>query len=176
MTRRRWFGRDRRPTRSYAKAFGVSVGLHATVAALVVIAYAGRSVMQSRATRSHAGIVGDEARTGTGGVLPVAAPAAGPSLHPELGARYVGRYVWKSPTRAMRVLDVRLINDGETEHWSLAVVEDQGPLRTLVVVARDTFEFQLAPAQKVLFRRVGDSVTAVSIRRGRDTSWGERAP
>ena len=106
--------------------------------------------------------------------MSIAAPRVGPSLDPELGAQYVGRYLWRSPTQGDRLILVQLINDGETVHWSLAVVENQGPLRTLVPVTRDTFVFQLAPEQEVLFRRIGDSVTSMSIRRGRDTSWAQR--
>lgn len=110
------------------------------------------------------------------GIGSVAAPPVGPSLRPDEAAGYVGRYVWRSSSLGTRILDVHLINDGETEHWSLAVVENQGPLRTLIPVAPDSFAFQLAPEQKVLFRRVGDSVTSVSIRRGRDTTWADRVP
>lgn len=173
--RLRFLGRARLPTRSYAKALGVSVGIHAALVAIVIVGVAGHSLMQSRTSQPQAGIIGSESRNGTGGLMSVAAPPVGPSLDPELGAQYVGRYLWSSPTQGVRLLQVQLINDGETVHWSLAVVENQGPLRTLVAVAQDTFVFQLAPKQRVLFRRIGDSVTSMSIRRGRDTSWAERA-
>ena len=169
------FWRTRRlPSRSYAKAFGVSVGIHAAVMAIAIVGVAGHSLARSRASRPQSGIVGSEPREGTSGLRSVAAPPVGPSLSPELGAKYVGRYEWRSSNQGTRILEVHLINDGETEHWSLAVVENQGPLRTLNAVARDSFVFQLAREQRVLFRRVGDSVTAISIRRGRDTSWAER--
>jgi hypothetical protein len=174
MAQLRFLRTRRLPPRSYAKAFGLSVGVHVGLAAIVIIGVAGHSLLPPRASRPQPGIVGSEPRNGTGGVMSVAAPPVGPSLNPELGRQYIGRYLWRSP-RGVRVLDVGLINDGETEHWSLAVVENQGPVRTLVIVAQDSFAFQLAPEQRVLFRRVGDSVTSISIRRGRDTSWAERA-
>lgn len=150
------------------------MGIHAAVMAIVIVGVAGHSLAKSRASRPQSGIVGSEPREGTSGLRSVAAPPVGPSLSPELGAKYVGRYEWGSANQGTRILEVHLINDGETEHWSLAVVENQGPLRTLNAVARDSFVFQLAREQKVLFRRVGDSVTSISIRRGRDTSWAER--
>lgn len=150
------------------------MGIHAAVLAVAIVGVAGHSLAKSRASRSEVGIIGSETRVGTGGLRSVAAPPAGPSLSPELGAKYVGRYEWRSSDQGTRNLEVHLINDGETEHWSLAVVENQGSLRTLNAVARDSFVFQLAPEQRVLFRRVGDSVTSISIRRGRDTSWAER--
>ena len=172
------FWRTRRlPTKSYARALGASVGIHVALVAIVVVGgVAGHSLAKSRASQPQTGIVGGEQRDGTSGIGSVAAPPVGPSLSPELGARYVGRYEWRPSNQGNRIIEVRLINDGETEHWSLAVVEHQGPLRTLNAVARDSFVFRLAPEQRVLFRRVGDSVTSISIRRGRDTSWAERAP
>jgi hypothetical protein len=174
MGRLRFLGRPRHPTRSHAKAFGLSIGIHAALAAIVIVGVAGRSLMQSRTSQPQAGIIGSESRNGTGGLMSVAAPPVGPSLDPQLGAQYVGRYLWSSPTQGVSPLQVQLINDGETVHWSLAVVENERILRTLVAVAKDTFVFQLAPEQKVVFRRIGDSVTSMSIRRGRDTSWAER--
>ena len=171
------FLRTRRLTKgAYAKALGASIGIHLALVAIAVGGVAGHSLMKSRASQPQPGIVGSEQRNGTIGLGSVAAPPVGPSLSPELGARYVGRYLWRSSAQGIRVLEVHLINDGEPEHWSLAVVENQGPLRTLNAVAPDSFAFQLAPEQKVFFRRVDDSVTSVSIRRGRDTSWAERVP
>jgi hypothetical protein len=71
---------------------------------------------------------------------------------------------------------VGLINDGEVEpHWTLIVLEGEGPVQKLVWITGDTFGLQLAPRQRVVFRRVGDSVSAVSVRRGRDTTWAQRA-
>jgi hypothetical protein len=173
MTRLRFLRTRRLPSKSYAKAFGISVGIHGALLAIVVLGFAGHSLIQSR--NPQAGTIGNAPRNGTGGLVSVAAPPAGPSLNPDSAAGYVGRYSWNSPGQAMRVFDVQLINDGETVHWSLAIVENQGTLRTLVPVARDTFAFQLAPEHKVLFRRVGGSVTSLTIRRGRDTTWAERA-
>jgi hypothetical protein len=70
---------------------------------------------------------------------------------------------------------VELVNDGDAEpHWALTVSEGQGPVQKLTSIARDTFAFQLAPRQRVLFLRLGDSITAISVRRGRDTMWAGR--
>jgi hypothetical protein len=170
----RFFRTGRTPIKASAKAVGISVGVHAAVVATLVIGVAGHSLAKSRASRPQPGIVGNESQEATSGVGSVAAPAVGPSLSPELGAQFVGRYQWPSSAQEARFAEVRLINDGETVHWSLAVIEGQGPLRTLNAIAQDTFAFQLAPAQRVVFRRVGDSVTSISIRRGRDTSWAAR--
>ena len=55
-------------------------------------------------------------------------------------------------------------------------MDGEGPVQKLVPIAGDTFALQLAPRQRVVFRRLGDSISAVSVRRGRDTTWAERAP
>lgn len=73
------------------------------------------------------------------------------------------------------MLQVDIVNDGESEpHWALTLFDGNGPVHKLTLVARDTFAFQLAPKQLVVFRRLNDSITAISIRRGRDTTWAER--
>ena len=75
------------------------------------------------------------------------------------------------------MIQVGLVNDGDVEpHWTLIVLNGDGSVEKLVLVARDTFALQLAPKQRVVFRRLGDSVDAISIRHVRDTTWAERAP
>jgi hypothetical protein len=75
------------------------------------------------------------------------------------------------------MIQVGLINDGEVEpHWTLILIDGDGPVQKLIPLARDTFSLQLAPRQRVVFRRLGDSVSAVSVRPDRDTTWAERAP
>ena len=75
------------------------------------------------------------------------------------------------------MMQVGLINDGDVEpHWTLIVMDGDGPVQKLVWMAGDTFALQLAPQQRVVFRRLGDSVSAISLRRGRDTTWAERVP
>jgi hypothetical protein len=151
----------------------VSVTIHLVLVAVVVAGAYGRSSSESR---PEPGIVGSADHGTAGGVATaIAAPPTGPSLNPADGARYVGHYSRSNATRASSVLQVDLVNDGESEpHWALTLFEGQGPVHKLTVVARDTFAFQLAPKQFVVFRRVNDSITAISIRRRRDTSWAER--
>lgn len=151
-----------------------SVGIHGVLVVLVVAA--GIAGHRSDA-RDQAGVIGSADRgSGSGAGGAISPPPAGPSLSEIEGARYVGRYLRAATTPANAEIEVGLINDGEVEpHWTLMLREGYLPVQKLVPVTRDTFAFQLAPRQRVVFRRVGDSVTAISVRRGRDTTWAERA-
>ena len=135
-----------------------------------------RTTMRAVRSGREPGVVGSASRGDASGTGPgIAAPPAGPSLDRVDGGRYVGRYQHPGRDRESSLLLVALVNDGESEpHWALTIVEGQGQVQKLIVVARDTFAFQLAPKQRVIFRRMGDSITAVSVRRGRDTTWAAR--
>lgn len=150
--------------------------LHGVLVVLVVVVASGRAATDSRDSGPEPGLIGSADRGRAGGVaVTIAAPPAGPSLDPAEGARYAGRYRRPTPIQGSAVLQLELVNDGHTEpHWALTLFGGQGPVEKLTWVARDTFAFQLAPRQRVVFRRLGDSVTAISVRRGRDTTWAER--
>jgi hypothetical protein len=157
-------------------ALVTSVSIHGVLVALVVVGVSGRSGTDSRDSRPEPGIVGSADHGRASGVAAaIAPPRAGPSLSAADGARYVGRYRRPTPSQGSSWLQVDLVNDGDSEpHWALTVVDSQGPVQKLTLVARDTFAFQLAPRQRVVFRRLSDSITAISVRRGRDTTWAER--
>jgi len=157
-------------------ALVMSVSIHSVLVVLVVVGLSGRPATESHDSRREPGIIGSADHGRASGVaVAIAPPPAGPSLNAADGARYVGRYRRPTPTQGTSVLQVNLINDGDTEpHWALTVFDGQGPVQTLTLVARDTFAFQLAPKQRVVFRRLSDSITAIPVRRGRDTTWVER--
>lgn len=154
----------------------ISVGIHAALVALVVASVFVGGATDSSGSGRAPGIVGSAAQGSAGGAAAsIAAPHAGPSLDRTDGARYVGRYERANGERGSSVFQVELVNDGESEpHWALTLVDGQGPVQKLILVARDTFAFQLSPRQQVIFRRADDSVTAASVRRGRDTTWASR--
>ena len=155
----------------------VSVGLHALIVVLAFSLPRQRSTIGPSIIRDKAGVIGNQNQQATGGgATAIAPPLSGPSLDPAAAAEFLGRYRYQAPGPIEPSFDIRLINDGEMEHWSLAIVEDRAQLSVLVPVAPDTFVFQLAPKQRVVFRRSGDSVTAVSLRRTRDTSWAVKIP
>jgi hypothetical protein len=179
MTRNDWLAkRLRRPTRTGSiPALVASVSIHGVLVALIVAGVAS-STADSPDAAPRPGIIGNEdyaSGRGAGGAI--TPPASGPSLDPVEGARYVGHYLRPTPGQASAMLKVGLINDGEAEpHWTLTVVDGGGPMQKLVPITRDTFALQLAPRQRVVFRRLGDSVTAMSVRRGGDTTWAARVP
>ena len=154
----------------------ISLTIHAALVGLVVVGVYVSGATEPDRSQPKPGIVGSADRGTGGGVsAAIAAPPAGPSLDRTDGARYVGRYKHPDGKRGSSVLHVDLINDGEGEpHWALTIVEGPGPVHKLTFVARDTFAFQLAPKRRVIFRRIDDSITAVSVRRGRDTTLAAR--
>lgn len=159
-------------------ALVTSVSIHGVLVALVVVGVSRGPATDARDSRPKPGIIGsaDDAR-GSGVAGALTPPPTGPSLSPIDGARYVGRYLRPTPSQGISMIQVGLVNDGEAEpHWALIVMDGDGPVQKLVLIASDTFALQLAPRQRVVFRRLGDSISAISVRRGRDTTWAERAP
>jgi hypothetical protein len=157
-------------------ALVTSVSIHGVLVALVVAGVSSGTATDSRDSRPKPGIIGsgDYAR-GSGVAGAITPPPSGPSLSAIDGARYVGRYLRPTPSQGLSTIQVGLINDGDVEpHWTLIVTDGRGPVQKLRLVARDTFALQLAPKQRVVFRRRGDSITAMSLRRGRDTTWALR--
>jgi hypothetical protein len=157
-------------------ALVTSVSIHGVLVALVVAGVSHGSGTDSRDSRPKPGIIGSAdyaSGSGVGGAI--TPPPSGPSLNVIDGARYVGHYLRLSEGRGASLVQVTLVNDGDAEpHWALVVMDGTGPVQKLVVLARDTFALQLAPKQRVVFRRLGDSISAVSVHRGRDTTWAER--
>ncbi len=167
-----------RPHRRTIPALLTSVSIHGVLVALVVVGVSRGSTTHSRDARPKPGIIGstDDAR-GSGVAGAITPPPSGPSLSPIDGARYVGRYLRPTPSQGISMIQVGLVNDGEAEpHWALIVMDGDGPVQKLVFIAGDTFALQLAPRQRVVFRRLGGSISAISVRRGGDTTWAERAP
>jgi len=158
------------------RALVTSVSIHGVLVALVVAGVSRGPATDSRDSRPKPGIIGS-ADYGSGAAGAITPPPSGPSLSPIDGARYVGRYLRPTPGQGLSMIQVGLINDGDVEpHWTLIVMDGAGPVQKLVWIAGDTFVLQLAPRQRVVFRRLGDSISAISLRRGRDTAWAERAP
>ena len=159
-------------------ALVTSVSIHGVLVLLVLAGVASGPAAASRDSPPKPGIIGSaDSATGGGVAGAITPPHSGPSLSPIDGARYVGRYLRPTPSQGRSMIQVGLINDGEVEpHWTLIVMDGEGPVQKLVPIAGDTFALQLAPRQRVVFRRLGDSISAVSVRRGRDTTWAERSP
>lgn len=180
MMRSDWLTRrlPRSTKARFIPALVTSVSIHGVLLALVVAGVSRSHATDSRDSRPKPGIIGsaDDA-SGSGLAGAIRPPPSGPSLSAIDGARYVGRYLRPTPRQGISMIQVGLINDGEGEpHWTLIVMDGDGPVQKLVLIAGDTFALQLAPRQRVVFRRLGDSISAMSVRRGRDTTWAERAP
>lgn len=142
--------------------------------ALIVTGLVGHGKDSNDANTTQGVIGSTDYDRGSGVAGALTPPLPGPSLDPVDAGRYVGRYR-RTTSEGTHTIEVGLINDGDVEpHWTLIVLDGAGPVQKLVPVAGDTFALQLAPRQRVLFRRLGDSVSAVSVRRGRDTTWVER--
>jgi len=159
-------------------ALAISIAIHGALLALILAGVSRGPSNDLRDSQPRAGIVGSADHGNTGGIGgAIAAPPSGPSLSVTDGAQYVGQYLRQTQSEGSSLIRVDLINDGEAEpHWALIVTDGDRPVQKLVLIARDTFALQLAPKQRVVFRRLGDSITAMSVRRGRDTTWAERAP
>jgi hypothetical protein len=93
------------------------------------------------------------------------APRRGPSIPPDRAAEYLGRYRIVVPTEPDTDVLVTVVNDGGPgeDHWSLMAQVGDYALYKLVLVAPDSFVYQLDPNRHVVFVRRDGTVRALEL-------------